>query len=202
MRDAVPGLGPLRLRRLPSAAGPARDCRRALSLRRPRAAAARPLEGRQRVLNSTPRPTRRWRSPAWASCPSSCWPVPWCGCGDAGVFGEWGALAAVFLFTNTPAVLAHAGLATMDMAVGAGVRYRALHVHPLARRAHLGTQRALRRGARDGAGHQVLQHPGAPVWRRNSGRCSTARDGAAATGHGSRWRSSWCGAPIGSRSAP
>lgn len=35
--------------------------------------------------------------------------------------GEWGAVAAVFLFTNTPAVLAHAGLATMDMAVGAGV---------------------------------------------------------------------------------
>jgi hypothetical protein len=37
------------------------------------------------------------------------------------LYGEWGALAAVFLFTNTPPVLAHAGLATMDMAVGAGV---------------------------------------------------------------------------------
>jgi len=37
------------------------------------------------------------------------------------LFGEWGALAAVFLFTNTPPVLAHAGVATMDMAVGAGV---------------------------------------------------------------------------------
>ncbi len=37
------------------------------------------------------------------------------------LLGEWGAAAAVFLFTNTPAVLAHAGLATMDMAVGAGV---------------------------------------------------------------------------------
>jgi hypothetical protein len=37
------------------------------------------------------------------------------------LLGEWGALAPVFLFTNTPPVLAHAGLATMDMAVGAGV---------------------------------------------------------------------------------
>jgi len=37
------------------------------------------------------------------------------------LLGEWGGLAPVFLFTNTPPVLAHAGLATMDMAVGAGV---------------------------------------------------------------------------------
>ena len=37
------------------------------------------------------------------------------------LLGEWGALAPVFLFTNLPPVLAHAGLATMDMAVGAGV---------------------------------------------------------------------------------
>jgi hypothetical protein len=37
------------------------------------------------------------------------------------LLGEWGALIAVFLFTNIPPVLAHAGLATMDMAVGAGV---------------------------------------------------------------------------------
>jgi hypothetical protein len=36
------------------------------------------------------------------------------------LLGEWGALAPVFLFTNIPPVLAHAGLATMDMAVGAG----------------------------------------------------------------------------------
>jgi len=35
--------------------------------------------------------------------------------------GEWGALAPVWIFTNTPAVLAHAGLATMDMAIGAGM---------------------------------------------------------------------------------
>jgi hypothetical protein len=38
-----------------------------------------------------------------------------------GLVGEWGALAAVFLFTNLPPVLAHAGLATSDMAVSAGV---------------------------------------------------------------------------------
>jgi 4-amino-4-deoxy-L-arabinose transferase-like glycosyltransferase len=37
------------------------------------------------------------------------------------LFGEWGALAAVFLFTNCPPVLAHAGLATMDMTIGAAV---------------------------------------------------------------------------------
>ena len=37
------------------------------------------------------------------------------------LLGEWGALAPVFLFTNLPPVLAHAGLATSDMAVGAGV---------------------------------------------------------------------------------
>jgi hypothetical protein len=37
------------------------------------------------------------------------------------LLGEWGALAPVFLFTNMPPVLAHAGLATMDMAVSAGV---------------------------------------------------------------------------------
>ncbi|HXB72333.1 MAG TPA: glycosyltransferase family 39 protein [Candidatus Acidoferrales bacterium] len=37
------------------------------------------------------------------------------------LLGEWGALAPVFLFTNIPPVLAHAGVATMDMAIGAGV---------------------------------------------------------------------------------
>jgi 4-amino-4-deoxy-L-arabinose transferase-like glycosyltransferase len=37
------------------------------------------------------------------------------------LLGDWGALAPVFLFTNLPPVLAHAGLATMDMAVAAGV---------------------------------------------------------------------------------
>jgi len=37
------------------------------------------------------------------------------------LLGDWGALAPVFLFTNIPPVLAHAGVATMDMAVGAGI---------------------------------------------------------------------------------
>ncbi|HJZ95995.1 MAG TPA: glycosyltransferase family 39 protein [Candidatus Solibacter sp.] len=37
------------------------------------------------------------------------------------LLGEWGGLVPVFCFTMLPAVLAHAGLATMDMAVGAGV---------------------------------------------------------------------------------
>jgi hypothetical protein len=37
------------------------------------------------------------------------------------ILGEWGGLAPVFVFTNLPPVLAHAGLATMDMAIGAGI---------------------------------------------------------------------------------
>ena len=37
------------------------------------------------------------------------------------LLGNWGSLAPLFLFTNIPPVLAHAGVATMDMAVGAGV---------------------------------------------------------------------------------
>ena len=37
------------------------------------------------------------------------------------ILGECGGLAPVFVFTNLPPVLAHAGLATMDMAIGAGV---------------------------------------------------------------------------------
>jgi AbrB family looped-hinge helix DNA binding protein len=37
------------------------------------------------------------------------------------LLGDWGALAPVFLFTNLPPVLAHAGVATMDMAAGAGI---------------------------------------------------------------------------------
>jgi hypothetical protein len=37
------------------------------------------------------------------------------------LLGEWGGVAAVFLFTNIPPVLAHAGVATSDMAICAGV---------------------------------------------------------------------------------
>ena len=37
------------------------------------------------------------------------------------LLGDWGALAPVFLFTNIPPVLAHSGVATMDMAIGAGI---------------------------------------------------------------------------------
>jgi len=67
------------------------------------------------------------------------------------LLGEWGALAAVFLFTNTPIILAHAGLATTDMAVAAGILcalYRAFRwlAEPSARNAvllGLGTALAL-----------------------------------------------------------
>jgi len=37
------------------------------------------------------------------------------------LLGDWGAVAAVFLLTNLPLVLAHSGIATTDMAVTAGV---------------------------------------------------------------------------------
>jgi hypothetical protein len=37
------------------------------------------------------------------------------------LLGDWAALIPVLLFTNTPPILAHAGLATTDMAVAAGV---------------------------------------------------------------------------------
>jgi 4-amino-4-deoxy-L-arabinose transferase-like glycosyltransferase len=37
------------------------------------------------------------------------------------LLGEWAGLVPVFLFTNIPPVLAHAGLATMDMAIAAGI---------------------------------------------------------------------------------
>jgi hypothetical protein len=37
------------------------------------------------------------------------------------LWGEWGALASVFAFTNLPVVLGHSGIATTDMAVAAGV---------------------------------------------------------------------------------
>ena len=73
------------------------------------------------VLNSTPRPTK-----ALALARAGILPFFVLACTVVWLWGrrllgEWGALAPVFLFTNTPPVLAHAGLATMDMAVGAGV---------------------------------------------------------------------------------
>ncbi len=37
------------------------------------------------------------------------------------LLGDWGALAPLFLFTNLPPVLGHAGVATSDMAVASGV---------------------------------------------------------------------------------
>ena len=37
------------------------------------------------------------------------------------LLGDWGGVLAVFLFSNIPPVLAHAGVATSDMAIGAGL---------------------------------------------------------------------------------
>jgi hypothetical protein len=73
------------------------------------------------VLNSTPRPSK-----ALALARAGILPFFLLACTVGWLWGrrllgEWGGAAAVLLFTNTPPVLAHAGLATMDMAVGAGV---------------------------------------------------------------------------------
>jgi hypothetical protein len=73
------------------------------------------------VLNSTPRPAKALALARIGILPFfilAC-TVVWLW--GRRLLGEWGALAAVFLFTNTPPVLAHAGLATMDMALGAGM---------------------------------------------------------------------------------
>ena len=73
------------------------------------------------VLNSTPRPTKALALARLGILPFFLLATTVVWLWGRRLFGEWGALAAVFLFTNTPPVLAHAGLATMDMAVGAGV---------------------------------------------------------------------------------
>ena len=73
------------------------------------------------VLNSTPRPTKALALARLGILPFFLLAATVVWLWGRRLFGEWGALAAVFLFTNTPPVLAHAGLATMDMAVGAGV---------------------------------------------------------------------------------
>jgi 4-amino-4-deoxy-L-arabinose transferase-like glycosyltransferase len=73
------------------------------------------------VLNSAPRPTRALALARAGILPFfvlAC-TVVWLW--GRRILGEWGGLAGVFLFTNTPPVLAHAGLATMDMAIGAGI---------------------------------------------------------------------------------
>ena len=73
------------------------------------------------VLNSAPRPARALTLARVGILPFfilAC-TVVWLWAKR--LLGEWGALAPVFLFTNIPPVLAHAGLATMDMAVGAGI---------------------------------------------------------------------------------
>lgn len=73
------------------------------------------------VLNSAPRPAKALTLARLGILPFfllACTVVWLWGCR---LVGDWGALAPVFLFTNLPPVLAHAGVATMDMAIGAGV---------------------------------------------------------------------------------
>jgi hypothetical protein len=73
------------------------------------------------VLNSAPRPNRALTLARIGILPFfvlAC-TVVWLW--GQRLLGDWGALVPVFLFTNIPPVLAHAGLATMDMAIGAGV---------------------------------------------------------------------------------
>jgi hypothetical protein len=72
------------------------------------------------VLNSVPRPTtaltlaRAGILPFFLAAAAVVW--FW----TRRLYGEWGGAAAVFVFSNTPLVLGHAGLATTDMAVAAG----------------------------------------------------------------------------------
>jgi len=73
------------------------------------------------VLNSTPRPTKALALARLGILPFFLLASTVVWLWGRRLYGDWGALAAVFLFTNTPPVLAHAGLATMDMAVGCGV---------------------------------------------------------------------------------
>jgi hypothetical protein len=73
------------------------------------------------VLNSVPRPAKALALarigilPFFVLASTVVW---WWG---RRLLGEGGGLAPVFLLTNLPPVLAHAGLATMDMAIGAGI---------------------------------------------------------------------------------
>jgi hypothetical protein len=73
------------------------------------------------VLNSAPRPNRALTFARLGILPFfllACTIVwRW----GRKLLGDWGSLAPVFVLTNLPPVLAHAGLATMDMAIGAGI---------------------------------------------------------------------------------
>jgi Dolichyl-phosphate-mannose-protein mannosyltransferase len=73
------------------------------------------------VLNSTPRPMKALALARMGILPFFVLACSMVWLWGRSLLGDWGALAAVFVYTNTPPVLAHAGLATMDMAVGAGV---------------------------------------------------------------------------------
>ena len=63
--------------------------------------------------------TGRWRWRGWESCRSSGWPARWFLCGPRRYFGAATAVAALAFFSFLPPVLAHAGLATTDMALTA-----------------------------------------------------------------------------------
>ena len=82
-----------------------------------------PTAGRKATPCSTARRVRprrsRWR--ASASCRSSCWPARSSGSGAADCSAIGARSRPSSSSPTLPPVLAHAGLATMDMAIGAGV---------------------------------------------------------------------------------
>ncbi|MEO8373504.1 MAG: hypothetical protein ABI806_30245 [Candidatus Solibacter sp.] len=73
------------------------------------------------VLNSAPRPARALTFARLGILPFFLLACTIVWLWGRRLLGDWGALAPVFVFTNLPPVLAHAGLATMDMAIGAGI---------------------------------------------------------------------------------
>jgi hypothetical protein len=73
------------------------------------------------VLNSAPRPGRALTLARIGILPFFLLATTVVWLWGRRLLGEWGALIPVFVFTTLPPVLAHAGLATMDMAVGAGI---------------------------------------------------------------------------------
>jgi hypothetical protein len=73
------------------------------------------------VLNSAPRPARALTLARIGILPFFVLACTVLWLWGRRLLGEWGGLVPVLVFTNLPPVLAHAGLATMDMAIGAGV---------------------------------------------------------------------------------
>ncbi|MEO8595776.1 MAG: hypothetical protein ABI759_20820 [Candidatus Solibacter sp.] len=73
------------------------------------------------VLNSAPRPAKALTLARLGILPFFLLACTIVWLWGTKLLGAWGGLVPVLIFTNLPPVLAHAGLATMDMAIGAGI---------------------------------------------------------------------------------